>query len=85
MPLEGETRRIYMRQYMRNLRAGLPTATPRPPKPKPPDKPIRMRARANIENQRGLSNEAANRRAWRAKVARYLASSLFRRWHLGAR
>jgi hypothetical protein len=43
MPLMGEAKRSYMRQYMRNLRAGLPTVMPRPPKPAPPDKPIRMR------------------------------------------
>lgn len=41
--LRGEAKRIYMRQYMRNLRAGLPTATPRPPKPEPPEPPIRWR------------------------------------------
>lgn len=43
MPLEGKAKREYMREYMRRKRAGLPTATPRPPKPKPPDKPIRER------------------------------------------
>jgi hypothetical protein len=42
MPLKGEAKTEYQRNYMRLKRAGLPTATPRPPKPKP-DKPIRER------------------------------------------
>ena len=43
MPLKGKAKTDYQRQYMRRKRAGLPTATLRPPKPKPPDKPIRER------------------------------------------
>jgi hypothetical protein len=43
MPLKGEAKTAYQREYMRRKRAGLPTTTPRPPKPTPPDKPIRMR------------------------------------------
>jgi hypothetical protein len=43
MPLKGKAKTDYQRGYMRRKRAGLPTATPRPPKPKPPDKPIRER------------------------------------------
>jgi hypothetical protein len=38
MPLQGEAKKLYQRKYMRKLRAGLPTAKPRPPK-RPPVKP----------------------------------------------
>ena len=41
--LTGEAKRNYQREYMRRRRAGLPTAASRPPKPKPPEKPIRQR------------------------------------------
>jgi hypothetical protein len=34
MPLQGEAKKLYQREYMRRLRAGKPTAKPRPmPKP----------------------------------------------------
>jgi hypothetical protein len=42
MPLRGKAKTAYQREWMRRRRAGLPTATPRPPKPKPV-KPIRER------------------------------------------